>query len=274
MKERVRFSIVVPFFNSSQFLDRLFLTLKDYCNKDCEIIVVDDCSDQIHYNLLCEYASNLAASNLVIIRNVVNKGAAYSRQVGVEAASGDFIAFLDSDDGWGKDRLFLLYDTMISHKIDILGGRVQQVDIDDFISLRENRFLFNDIKKVSFFNFLFKNYYATSSVFVKRSIFLKHNFNTNMRYSEDYECWRRIVLNSNSYFISFSNVYCFKHVYLPGNVKSLSSSLGKMLKSEIKGLYLVLFNNNIPFFFKLIVPLGIIFSFFKAVLRFIRVKFN
>lgn len=269
----MKFSIVVPFYNSSQYLDRLFITLQDYFDKDCEIIIIDDCSHQNHYDLLCKYVSNIPASNLMIIRNVVNCGAAFSRQVGVEAASGDLIAFLDSDDGWGRDRLFVLYDIMTRHNIDILGGNVQQINSDNFIELRKKEYLLNNICEVSFSKFLFKNYYATSSVVVKKNVFLAHNFNTHMRYSEDYECWRRIVFSNNSYYIEFSNVYCFKHVYLSGSSQSLSSSLWKMSKSEIMGLYLIFFNKSIPFSLKIIVPLGIIFSFFKAVIRFIRAKF-
>ena len=55
------------------------------------------------------------------------------------------------------------------------------------------------LKKLNFNNFLFKNYYSTPSVMVKRSVILKENFSDQMRYSEDFECWRRIKMKLNFY---------------------------------------------------------------------------
>ncbi len=65
-----------------------------------EIIVVDDASTDATPEILLEYADQIK-----IITNPSNRGVSYSRNQGIEAATGDWIAFLDSDDRWDKAKL-------------------------------------------------------------------------------------------------------------------------------------------------------------------------
>lgn len=269
----MKFSIIIPYYNGSRFLDSLFITLDDYFNsKDCEIIIVDDCSDIEEYNKISKQVLLTYANNIKLMRNEKNLGPSFSRQVGVEEASGEFIAFLDADDGWSKNRAFLLYALIKRCNGDIYGGAHKQIKQTELTDYRGHNIAFEkNIKKLSFRNFLFKNYYATSSVIVRRDVLLKHNFNTSLRYSEDYECWRRIARTSSAFLLDQSGAFCFKHVYISHDKNSLSAATLKMSTAELYGMYLLLNNSEIPVHLRLLIPFFMLFSIFKAWVRLFRV---
>lgn len=266
MKKVSPFSIIIPYFNSSIYLDRLFLTISDYINKDCEIIIVDDCSRDEEIVKLEEKISSVNAKNIFLKRCDVNSGAAFARQIGVDLASGEYILFLDSDDGWALNRAFILIEFMKKKNLDILGSKTNITDENEFISTRKDKFLQNG-RSISFIDFLFKNYYSTPSVIVKKSVFQLNCFNTNMRYSEDFECWRRNVYSSESFLMYDSGCYSFKHSYMSNNKNSLSTATRKMSIGEVKGLMYLFKNNNINLGYKLLLPFAILYSFIKALYR-------
>lgn len=67
-----------------------------------EVIVVDDCSPQDLTEVLAPYRED---PRVKILRNETNLGAAGSRNAGVAAATGEYIAFLDADDIWAPEKL-------------------------------------------------------------------------------------------------------------------------------------------------------------------------
>ena len=137
----MNFSIIVPFYNNISHINRIFLTLKDYIDKDlCEIIIIDDCSKEKDFNALKKYIEKINGNNIFLIKNEKNGGAAFSRQRGVEAAKGKYILFLDADDGWVKDRAFILYNYVIQHSINIIGGATVSINEEEFKNLREKNF--------------------------------------------------------------------------------------------------------------------------------------
>lgn len=269
----MKFSIIVPFYNGLNYVSRLFETLEDYLNKqDCEVIIVDDCSNEEDFKFLENYINKRNVDNVHLIRNEKNGGAAYSRQKGVEIAKGEFIAFLDSDDGWVKDRIYILYDYMRLNSVDFIGGVNIQIGENDFLSERiSQKVLFSDTC-LTFTNFLFKNYFSTSSVMINKELFIRNGFNTDMRFSEDFECWRRILVNANAFYLTNSGNFSFKHVYLSKQANSLSSNTLKMSKGEINGLFKLFKNSELKLYQKFMVPPAIIYSTLKAMMREVRAK--
>lgn len=266
----IPFSIVIPYYNSSNSLDRLFITLNDYLNKNCEIIIVDDCSQKNELDLLKEKIDVSGAKNIILKECKINNGAAFARQLGVDYATGEYVAFLDSDDGWVLNRIYFLVDFMKDNKVDIIGGETNVINDLDFFESR-NSDIYTNGKEVVFKNFLFKNYFSTPSVIVRKDIFQKNKFNITMRYSEDFECWRRIVYSSKSFLMYDSGCYSFKHSYISNNKNSLSAATRKMSIGEIKGLMYLFKNNNINLGYKILLPFAILYSFIKAFYREIRV---
>lgn len=94
-------SIVIPVYNRSQTIARAVRSALDQTFLDCEIIVVDDGS----VDDTVAVVERLGASNVRILKQPRNGGAASARNAGIRAARGRWIAFLDSDDTWRPDKL-------------------------------------------------------------------------------------------------------------------------------------------------------------------------
>jgi glycosyltransferase involved in cell wall biosynthesis len=90
-------SVVIPAFNRAHVIAPAIDSALAQRAAGCEIdvIVVDDGSSDNLADVLMTYGSRVAC-----IRHDRNSGAAAARNTGVTAASGDFVAFLDSDDEW------------------------------------------------------------------------------------------------------------------------------------------------------------------------------
>jgi len=102
-----KFSIIIPCFNCSETivdsLDSVFLqTYKNF-----EVICIDDNSSDSTFNILCNY--KLKEKKLKILKNNKNRGVNYSTNRGLKNATGQYIAFLDSDDIWDRNYLNIYY---------------------------------------------------------------------------------------------------------------------------------------------------------------------
>ena len=261
----MKFSIVIPFYNNGKSLDTLELVLNDYKNDhDVEIIFVEDRGKDEDYLLLLErFDKN---HNVKIYRNSANMGPAKTRIKGIKEATGEYIFFLDADDGWCKHRAYNIYEICISNTIDIIGGSANLCDELKFEVVRKaisqmNKIEFIDIKDTIFFN-----PYSTSSVCVRREVILNYLFDENMRYAEDIDCWRRIILSgSKAALLKSSGTYLFKHAYLSG--LGLSSNTFKMTKGALFSLWKIMRNSRTSFYIKFYCLLGVFFGICKGAYR-------
>ena len=102
----VKVSVIIPHYNSAKRLIRLLNTLED--SEDIEIIVIDDKSTETLYDLEQQI---LKRDNTIILNNSSeNKGAGVSRNIGLEAATGDWLLFADADDYFLENASFLRLD--------------------------------------------------------------------------------------------------------------------------------------------------------------------
>lgn len=87
-------SFLIATYNRADFLERCIGSIFSQTVKDCEIIVVDDCStDNTEELIRGKYAGRVTYH-----RNYINRGVAFSRNVALDYASGTYLGFLDSDD--------------------------------------------------------------------------------------------------------------------------------------------------------------------------------
>ena len=90
------FSIIMPTYNQSEFIRRAILSVVEQTYASWELIIVDDgCTDGTQENVK-DYLE--AYTNIVYIRNQVNKGTGHAINQGLEVARYSYIAYLPSDD--------------------------------------------------------------------------------------------------------------------------------------------------------------------------------
>lgn len=109
---------IIPVRNRIKFIARALESVRAQTHQSAEIIVVDDASTDGTTKFLMELAKE--STNLKIIALEENIGAAEARNIGINNAKGDLIAFLDSDDAWYPQKLekqiaeFRLDDSIIA----------------------------------------------------------------------------------------------------------------------------------------------------------------
>lgn len=101
--EKDLISIVVPVYNAEKFLTDTINTVLSQTYENWELIFVDDKSNDKSKEIISEYLNK--NKKIKLIENKENSGAAVSRNNGIKEAKGNYIAFLDADDLWKKEKL-------------------------------------------------------------------------------------------------------------------------------------------------------------------------
>lgn len=113
-------SIIVPIYNTEQYLPRCIDSLINQTLEDIEIILVNDASPDNSISIMNEYKRQYPEL-VKVIDSKINLKQGGARNLGIRAAKGEYIGFVDSDD-WVKPNMYeLLYNKAINDKLDIVG---------------------------------------------------------------------------------------------------------------------------------------------------------
>ena len=101
----MKFSIIMPVYNTEKYLEKSILSVVNQSYADYELICIDDGSTDGSPQILSAFVDN---ARIKILKHECNKGLFCVRKTGVQNASGDYILFLDSDDWLEQDTLKIL----------------------------------------------------------------------------------------------------------------------------------------------------------------------
>jgi len=96
-------SVIIPVYNSEKYLAATIESVQRQSFRNWELLLIDDCSTDGSAAIIQEYASR--DERIIYHRLPENGGAAVARNKGMELASGEYIAFNDSDDLWYPEKL-------------------------------------------------------------------------------------------------------------------------------------------------------------------------
>ena len=113
-------SVIVPVYNTEKYIRKCLDSLTAQTLRDIEIICVNDCSTDGSLDILREYAAR--DTRIKIIDFEQNRGAAAARNTGIDAAAGEYIGFVDSDDFIDPDFYEKLYTKATETGADIVKG--------------------------------------------------------------------------------------------------------------------------------------------------------
>ena len=94
-------SIVVPVYNAGKYIEKTIEMVREQTYTDWELILVDDCSKDDSVARIEPFLSD----KIRLIKKEQNEGAAEARNTGIEHMKGRYLAFLDADDVWRKEKL-------------------------------------------------------------------------------------------------------------------------------------------------------------------------
>lgn len=92
-----KFSIITPMYNSFSLMQRYFDSIQRQTYNNFEVILIDDCSSDDTYERVRDKIGTVETS-ILLLRSEKNGGAGKARNLGLKAATGDYVLFVDSDD--------------------------------------------------------------------------------------------------------------------------------------------------------------------------------
>ena len=182
----MQISVIIPTYNRYEFLKRAVKSVLNQTYRASEIIIIDDGSSD---------ETTQIQKDFPILKYIYqkNSGVSSARNRGISNANNKWIAFLDSDDAWHKEKLE-----------EQANFHVQNVDIlmsyTDELWVRDNKVVkipkkFRKIGVDSFTENISYCNIAPSSVVIHKSLFKKYGlFDENLEVCEDYDLWLRIML--------------------------------------------------------------------------------
>lgn len=191
---KMHFSVILPTFNSADFVNKALDSLLKQKYKKFEVIASDDGSEDDTVKIL-KYYSNLFKKkkvNFLIIKNS-HLGPGHTRNKAILKSQYDWLAFLDSDDVWHEDKLLKVFNKINKNKKNncILHNEIKINANNKKIYLNYTD-MFNEKKKI--FKQLFsKNFLSPTSTCIKKSIVKKHGmFDVKLPNAQDYDLWLKI----------------------------------------------------------------------------------
>jgi glycosyltransferase involved in cell wall biosynthesis len=179
-----RVTVVIPAYNAARHLAQSLDSVRSQRRPVDEILVVDDCSS----DNTCSLAIAHGARSISTGRN---GGPARARNVGIQAATGDVIAFLDADDWWGPDHtqvIIGLLERFPEAAVAFSGARsfgTQDIEFKPPVPQEEPLDLFWTLVR--------SNIIPQLATAVRRDVLLASGgYEESMRWAEDYDLWLRL----------------------------------------------------------------------------------
>lgn len=117
-QSNIQISIIIPVYNTEKYIQKCIDSLYQQ-NLNIEIIFIDDGSTDNSKEIINNYSKK---DDRIKVLSQNNQGPAVARNLGLEVAQGNYIAFLDSDDWIENNSLEMLYNVAIEFDVDMIMG--------------------------------------------------------------------------------------------------------------------------------------------------------
>ena len=194
--------IILPVYNSENFILKTIDSILNQKFKNWRLMIVDDDSSDNTYNAIKNNYFNLIKKKKIFLyKNSKNKGQGFSRNLLLKKkTNAKYVAFIDSDDLWKKNKLYEQINFMKKNKYDFT--------FTDYKILKENK----EIKIVqapnffSYNNFVNNTCIATSTIILNKKVIGKLRF-PNIRLCEDYVFKCNLLKKFSAFNLCKANTY-------------------------------------------------------------------
>ena len=253
--KNVLISVIVPVYNVEKYLEKCINSIKNQTYKNLEIILVDDGSPD-NCPALCDSLSK--TDDRIKVFHKENGGVSSARNLGLENATGEFVAFVDSDDYLEKT-YYADMVALIDKKTDIVTSNItinslkgskilppiNKDDISDILDSPEN-----------FMQFILSNYFDFTTNKLYRKSLITEKFDISLKLGEDRVFNLKFFENITG-TIKFSNNTGYIYVYNPNSAcKKTYPNFYEMINfttTEIKNFLIKKFGTfDNYYFFKIV----------------------
>ena len=205
-------SVIIPYYRKKQYISRTLRSVINQSYKKLEIIIIYDDDNKDDLKFLKHIT--LKDKRIKILVNKKNLGVGLSRNKGIKKSRGEYIAFLDADDLWMKDKIKYQIRFMKLREIIFSHTSYSIVDSQNMIISKRNAknfFRLNDLIKSCDI--------GLSTVMIKRC-YLNNNKFPNLKTKEDFVLWLKLLSKNIKIYGINKNLVLWNKIE-----NSLSSSL-------------------------------------------------
>lgn len=157
-----RVSVITPVYNVEKYIDKTLESVFNQTYKDIEIVMVDDCSEDNSAEIISDFQKT--HPEIIYFQQPHNMGAGAARNKCLEFASGQYVAFLDSDDLWYPEKLEKQINCMKEKKSPFSYAAIEMIN-EEGVIIKGKR----NLKENCDYKYLLRNtVIATSSVVIDR----------------------------------------------------------------------------------------------------------
>lgn len=204
-------SIIVPVYNVANYLERCINSLLKQTYSNLQIILVDDGSTDASPKICDDFAKK---DGRIQVIHKENGGLSSARNAGISAATGEYIAFVDSDDWVISDAYEYLYDLIIKYEADVVSADYELTYGDDIsVSKTTSEYkIEGSLNILKYYmlqdNLHGKNDYPVWIKLYKKNLFDNIKFPDGKIYEDNITNFK-ILQNCNTYVKSKKNIYAY-----------------------------------------------------------------
>lgn len=206
----MKVSIIIASYNYEDYIKEAIESVLAQTYTNWELVIIDDGSSDNSLSVIKDYAEKDSRIKVFTHENNINKGLIKTVELGISKATGDYIAFLESDDIWVKDYLDKKNKILQEHpSVGIIFNDVELFGDEEVVKSQEKYFDFSRkiLKKIKFpqniFNLmLVYNVVPTfSCVMVKKELINKCLLEISFPPYLDWNIWLQLAYKNNVYYI-------------------------------------------------------------------------
>lgn len=246
-------SILISVYNGEKNIDQCLESVKDQTYKNLEVICVNDASRDETSAKLTEWQKVFDRDKFILINNQANLGLTKSLNIALSKASGKYIARIDADDTWSREKLARQVEFMEKNpEYGIVGTNHINIYKDNvgkkYIKLPET---YEAISQKLFR----RNPFAHSCILAKTDL-LKNvgGYDESVRYGQDYDLWLRCFPKTK--FYNIQEFFCSRAIDNGISVRKQNKQMWQSIKTRIK--YINKYNYSWKNYLYLLEPLIII----------------
>lgn len=187
-QSNIAVSVIMPAYNAEATIAASIESVLNQTHENLELLVVNDCSKDNTAEIVREYAAR--DGRVRFLENEKNSGVSLTRNLGVREARFDWVAFLDSDDTWTKNKLERQLCVMQEHpECALFFTSTSYVDEEG----TRSDYVLHAPEKVFYKDLLCQNVVSCSSSLVRRSLLLKHPMKDDRMIHEDLATWLHVL---------------------------------------------------------------------------------
>ena len=190
-------SVIIPIYNAENYLKETIDSVLNQTYKDFELFLVNHNSTDGSLEIIKWYEE--LDKRVKIINLDINRGGpAYPRNEGLKASSGKYVAFVDSDDVWLKNKLEKELESMHTSGADIVHTLANTIDENSLITGDfQNQRLYNKLKYILGAKSIiyYTNYININSVLIKNNQSIYFSEEKNLVAMEDWKLWMELIRN-------------------------------------------------------------------------------